>query len=235
MTKAEVMAELEHMGSEGIKKIWKSHGAREPMFGVKIGDMKSIVKKVKKDYQLAKDLFATGNTDAMYLAGLIADEKKMTRQDLETWADGAYWSMLSDYTVPWVAAESNYGRELALQWMDAPDEQHQVAGWSTYAGLLALTPDGQLDLSEVEHLLERIEKTIHGSANYTRYAMNNFVLAVGIYVLPLHQRALTAGQKIGKVDVYMGGTACQVPSAPQYIAKAVAKGKIGKKKKTVRC
>ena len=42
-----------------------------------------IQKKVKKDYQLAKDLYATGNADAMYLAGLIADEDKMTKKDLK--------------------------------------------------------------------------------------------------------------------------------------------------------
>lgn len=35
--------------------------------------MKPIQKKIKVDYQLAKDLYATGNADAQYLAGLIAE------------------------------------------------------------------------------------------------------------------------------------------------------------------
>jgi 3-methyladenine DNA glycosylase AlkD len=79
MTVTEIMAELQAKGSESIKKILSKHGVKEPFFGVKIEYLKPIQKKVKKDYQLAKDLFATGNADAMYLAGLIADDEKMTR------------------------------------------------------------------------------------------------------------------------------------------------------------
>ena len=77
------MAELEAKGNEGIKKIFLKHGIKEPFFGVKIEYLKEIQKKVKKDYQLAKDLYATGNADAMYLAGLIADEDKMTKKELD--------------------------------------------------------------------------------------------------------------------------------------------------------
>ena len=74
MTVKEIMAELEAKGNDGVKKIFLKHGIKEPLFGVKIEYLKVIQKKVKKDYQLAKDLYATGNADAMYLAGLIADE-----------------------------------------------------------------------------------------------------------------------------------------------------------------
>jgi 3-methyladenine DNA glycosylase AlkD len=84
MNVTEIMTELQAKGSESIKKILLKHGVKEPFFGVKIEYLKPIQKKVKKDYQLAKDLFATGNADAMYLAGLIADDENMTRADLQT-------------------------------------------------------------------------------------------------------------------------------------------------------
>ena len=76
MTKDQVMTELKKKGSESIKKLFLNHGANEPMYGVKVADLKVIQKKVKKDHELAMGLFATGNYDAMYLAGLIADESK---------------------------------------------------------------------------------------------------------------------------------------------------------------
>jgi len=79
-----------------------------------IGDMKPLQKKIKKNYQLALDLYDTGVSEAMYLAGLIADETKMTKQDLQKWAENAYWAMISEYTVPWVAAESRYGWDMGL-------------------------------------------------------------------------------------------------------------------------
>src|SRR5580692_1459532 len=103
MEVAEIMAELQAMGSESIKKILLKHGVKEPFFGVKVEHLKTIQKKVKTDYQLAKDLYATGNADAMYLAGLIADDPKMTEAELQNWVNAAVSNNISEYTVPWVA------------------------------------------------------------------------------------------------------------------------------------
>src|SRR5688572_11819857 len=111
MTKDQVMKELKAMANEQTRKTWARHGAKEPFFGVKIGDMKTIEKKVKKDHALAKELYATGNSDAMYLAGLIADENAVTKEELQDWLESASWSMVSEFTVPWLAAESRFGWE----------------------------------------------------------------------------------------------------------------------------
>ena len=99
MTVQTIMDELKSKGSDGIKKILLKHGIKEPFFGVKVEYLKVIQKKIKKDYQLSKDLFATGNADAMYLAGLIADENKMTKKDLSGWVKQAVSTNISDYTV----------------------------------------------------------------------------------------------------------------------------------------
>ncbi len=104
MTVPEIMAYLESHGDENIKKLLAKHGMKEPFFGVKIEHLKVIEKKVKKDYQLAKDLYATGNADAMYLAGLVADDEKMTKADLQKWVEQAESKNISEYTVPWLAA-----------------------------------------------------------------------------------------------------------------------------------
>ena len=64
------------------------------------------MKKIRKDYSLSLELYDTGNSDAMYLAGLIADENRMTREDLQKWVQEAYWYLISDYTVANIAAES---------------------------------------------------------------------------------------------------------------------------------
>ena len=64
------------------------HGAREPFFGVKVEHLKKIQKRIKKDYQLALDLYDTGISDAMYLAGLIADDEKMTKEGPRALGEG---------------------------------------------------------------------------------------------------------------------------------------------------
>src|SRR4051812_42418077 len=113
MTAAEVMADLERLGTDQTKRTFLRHGAKEPLFGVKIGDLKVLQKKIKKDHALALALYDTGNSDAIYLAGLISDPDQMTKAQLQKWLKGASWHMPAQYTVPWVAAESQYGAELA--------------------------------------------------------------------------------------------------------------------------
>jgi 3-methyladenine DNA glycosylase AlkD len=122
MNLPEVMKELETMGNEQTKKIFSRHGAKEPLFGVKVGDLKKIVKKVKKDHHLSLALYETGNSDAMYLAGLIADESKITKKQLQNWAENANWYMISEYTVAWITAESPYGHELGMEWIESEEE-----------------------------------------------------------------------------------------------------------------
>jgi 3-methyladenine DNA glycosylase AlkD len=235
MTINEIMADLEAHANEGIKKILIKHGVKEPFFGVKVEHLKTIQKKVKKDYQLAKDLYVTGNADAQYLAGLIADDAKMTRADLQTWAKGALSDNISGNTVPWVATEGNYGYELALEWIESPEEYIAVAGWATLGSLASLKPDSELDMDSLKSLLNRVEKTIHSSPNRVRGTMNNFIISVGAYVAPLSDYAITVANNIGPVTVIKEGTACKTPAAAEYIAKAIARGSLGKKKKTVKC
>lgn len=231
----EIIQQLQLLGHESIKKVYLNHGAREPFFGVKVEDLKKIVKKVKSDYALSLDLYNTGNSDAMYLAGLIADPLKMTKADLDLWAEKAYWYMLSEYTVAWVASESPYGTELALEWIESDTEHIASSGWSTLASIAALKPDDELDNDFYRQLLERVSDTIHTEKNRVRSAMNIFVITLGGYCSHLSADATRVAASIGKVKVEMGGTACKVPLASDYILKMHARGTLGKKRKTPRC
>ena len=229
------MKDLEKKGSDPIRKILKNHGANEPLYGVKVADLKVIQKKVKKDHQLAMELFSTGNYDAMYLAGLIADESKMSKKDIQQWAERSTSNGISEYTVAWVAAESDHGWELGMQWIDSPKENIASAGWNTLSGVIAMKPDNELDIATIKKLLQRIVKEIHGAPNRVRYTMNGFVIGVGGYIKELTKEAIETSKKVGDVYVDMGGTACKVPAASDYIKRMEAKGYIGRKKKTVKC
>jgi 3-methyladenine DNA glycosylase AlkD len=235
MDAKEIMTELQSLGNEGIKKILLKHGVKEPLFGVKIEHLKPIQNKIKKDYRLAKDLYATGNADAMYLAGLIADDEQMTKADLQTWVKQAISNNISGYTVPWVAAGSGYGYELAMEWIESPEEYIAAAGWSTLSNIVSLKPDNELDIPALKELLEKVAQNIHTADNRVRQTMNGFLIAVGTYVTALTDDAIATAKKIGVVTIDTNGTKCKVPGAIDYIKKAQDKGSIGKKKKTVKC
>ena len=235
MTAKAILEQLKPLGLDSYKKVLLNHGIKEPIFGVKIEELKKFQKRIKKDYQLALDLYDTGVYDAMYLAGLIADDHKMTKKDLRHWAETANNSGISEYTVPWVAAESLHGHELALEWIESKKEDIASSGWATLRGLVAIKDDAELDLTELKQLLQRVQKTIHQQPNRVRYAMNDFVISVGSYVKALTDTALQTAAKMGTVMVDMSGTACKVPSAAEYIQKVQKRGTIGKKRKTVKC
>ena len=231
----EVLKELEAYGDERTKNTLMKHGAQEPFFGVKVADLKKILKQTKKNHELSLELYATGNSDAMYLAGLMADETKITEAQLEAWVDQAYWYYLSEYAVPWVAAETPFGFELGLKWIESDLERVADAGWTTLSGYASIHQDEDLDLDLYRKLLHRVEKEIHSAQNRVRFSMNSFVIAVGSYIEALTDEALEVGAKIGKVDVTLGSTACKVPLATEYVNKVISRGSIGKKRKTPRC
>ena len=235
MTSKEVLSQLEKMANPQIKAILLKHGIKEPLLGVKIGDMKPIQKKIKKDHKISMELYNSGVYDAMYLAGLIADEEKMTKKEINDWAKRSNSSGTSEYTVSWVAAESKYGWELGMEWIDSPNELIASSGWSTLAGWLSLKPDSELDIKTIRSLLKRIEKQIHKAPNRVRYVMNNFIICAGSYVKELTAECMELSDRIGTVMVDMAGTACKVPAAADYIKKVEARGGLGKKKKTVKC
>ena len=161
MTVKEVLAELEGYGDEQTKKTLSKHGAKEPFFGVKVQDLKKILKKTKKNHELSLALYDTGNTDAMYLAGLMADETQITKAQLEDWADKAYWYYLSEYAVPWITSESPYGFELGLKYIQSDQERIASAGWATLAYHASLHEDENLDIDVYSDLLDVVEKEIH--------------------------------------------------------------------------
>lgn len=143
--------------------------------------------------------------------------------------------MLSDFTVTGVAAESPHGRSLALKWMKSRKPLIASAGWTTYSLLVATLPDAELDSEEVAELLDQVVAEVHTAPNRVRYAMNNFVIAVGCYVKPLLKAAKNAAKQIGPIEVDFGETDCKVPVAVDYIAKVESMGRVGQKRPSPKC
>jgi len=228
-----VLKELESYGDERTKNTHIRHGAEEPLYGVRVGDLKKILKKTKKNHELSLALYKTGNSDAMYLAGLMADEKKITKDDLNEWVKSAYWSYLSEFTVPWVAAETAFGYELGLEWIRSEKETIAAAGWATLSNYASVKQE--LDLDIYASLLNEVENNIDNAPNRVKYTMNGFVIAVGSFIPELTEKAKQTADRIGKVSVFMGDTSCKVPLAKDYIEKVETRGSIGKKRKKARC
>ncbi|CAN7524238.1 DNA alkylation repair protein [Paenibacillus sp. LjRoot153] len=230
-----VMQELEALGKERMKKMYISNGAHEPLFGVATGAMKPLAKQIKINQPLAEQLYATGNYDAMYFAGIIADPKGMTVADFDRWIDAAYFYMLSDYVVAVTLSEADIAQEVADKWIASGEELRMSAGWSCYCWLLGNRKDSEFDQNKLSNMLELVISTIHAAPERAKYAMNSFIYTVGVSYTPLHDKAIETAKAVGPVEVIQDKTKSKFLLASETIQKAVDKGQIGFKRKHVRC
>ncbi|MCM3671847.1 DNA alkylation repair protein [Mesobacillus maritimus] len=230
-----VMQELEALGKERTKKMYISNGAHEPLFGVATGAMKPIAKKIKINQPLAEELYATGNYDAMYFAGIIAEPKAMTESDFDRWMDAAYFYMLSDYVVAVTLSESDLAQDVADKWIASGDELRMSAGWSCYCWLLGNRKDHEFAESKMSDMLDSVKNTIHDSPERAKASMNNFLYTVGISYLPLHEKALEIAKEVGIVEVKRDKKKTSFLNAYENIQKELDKGRLGFKRKYVRC
>ncbi|WP_246943793.1 DNA alkylation repair protein [Bacillus pinisoli] len=232
---ATVMQELEALGKERTKKVYISNGAHEPLFGVATGAMKPIARKIKINQPLAEELYATGNYDAMYFAGIIADPKAMTESDYNRWMDDAYFYMLSDYVVAVTLAESDIAQDVADQWIASGEELRMSAGWSCYCWLLGNRKDHEFSESKMSQFLDQVKTTIHDSPERTKYSMNNFLYTVGTSFKPLHEKAVETAKEVGIVELKRDNKKSSFLNAYESIQKEVERDRIGFKRKYVRC
>lgn len=230
-----VMKELKALSNERLKKIYLSNGAREPLFGVATGAMKPLAKKIRINQDLAEKLYSTGNYDAMYFAGIIADPKRMNEADYERWIDGAYFYMLSDAVVSVTLSESDIAQEIADKWIASGDELRMSAGYSCYCWLLGNRNDSEFSKDKLANMLDIISDSIHYSQERVKSSMNNFIYTVGVSYLPLHEKALEVAKAIGLVEVKRMNKKPILLHAYESIQKDVEKGRIGFKRKYVRC
>lgn len=197
--------------------------------------MKPIAKKIKINQPLAEELYATGNYDAMYFAGIIADPNAMTESDYERWMDKAYFYMISDYVVAVTLSESTIAQDVADKWISSGEELRMSAGWSCYCWLLGNRKDNEFSESKISNMLDIVKNSIHDSPERTKASMNNFLYTVAISYLPLHEKAVETAKEIGIVEVKRDKKKTSLLNAYESIQKEIDRGRLGFKRKYVRC
>lgn len=219
MTLDETLATLKAAGTAQTRKTYLRHGYPEDTYGVSFADMKKVAKKIDTDHALAQKLWATGNGDACVLATMIADPDETTAKELDSWVKAVHHSLMSQMLSRFVT-QTEFAQAKAEQWVKSKEEFIGETGHYVL-GQLALH-DEELPDEYFEDHLRRIEASIHAAKNYTRYGMNQAVIAIGVRNPNLTKQALAASARIGKVDVDHGDTACKTPDAAAYIHKTLA-------------
>jgi 3-methyladenine DNA glycosylase AlkD len=219
MNAQEILSTLEKLGKPQTAAIYQRHGSGDNVFGVLTTEIGKLQKKIKVDHALAMQLWKTKNAEARVLALQVADPQKLTRTE----ADG----LLKDGPVRFIGrylsglvARSPIAEKTMRDWMKSPDESTRELGYVILGVRLRDDPDSISD-ADAEKILARIEKEIHRSPNWARYAMNGALIGIGIAKPALRNKAIAAAKRIGKVEIDHGETNCKTPDAVPYIEKAV--------------
>ena len=215
-----VMKELKDLGTQQNRKVYARHGAGPKQYGVSFADLGKIAKGIGKDTELAEKLWASGNSDAMILATMVADPSNVTKGMLNSWVRDVHYYQLASYLAKLVAA-SPHAKDLMEKWTGYKKEFVSQTGWDVLSLLAINDPD--LDEKMLKARLKMIESGIHDSENRARYSMNSALIAIGRRDPALKKVALTVAESIGKVEVDHGETGCKTPDAVAYIKKPAPK------------
>src|SRR5687768_8340453 len=133
MTVKEILAELKSKGDDARRKHNVKAGAPDNQFGVKLGDIRAIAKKIKTDHQLALELWDTGNVEAQLLATLVIKPMALSADELDQLTRSTTCAQVADWLNAYVVAQHPEKEALREKWMKAKDRWALRAGWNLTA------------------------------------------------------------------------------------------------------
>jgi 3-methyladenine DNA glycosylase AlkD len=213
----EVVRTLERAGTAQNRKVYARHGIGPNMYGVSYANLGALAKKIKRNQPLAEQLWKTGNHDCRALAIKIADPAGIKKSTLVAWGKTPGNRCLA-MDLAKLVVETPHALKLGSKWCESSNPMQQQFGWTVIAALAGHVADPGLD-EFFATCLTVIEHDLQSSENFTRYAMNNALIAIGGRNEKLKKLALAAAKRIGKVEVDHGETGCKTPEAAAYIQK----------------
>ena len=213
-TTTEVLAELATLDDPKIRAVNERHGDDH---GVNLTKLRAVAKRLKTQQDLARDLWATGDTAARLLALLICRPKAFDRDELDAMLRDARTPKVHDWLVNYVVKKSPHCEHLRLAWFDDADPVVASAGWALTVDRVAKSADG-LDLPG---LLDLIEADMKNAPDRLQWAMNHCLAQIGIDHPEHRARAIDIGERLQVLKDYPTPPNCTSPFAPAWIDEMV--------------
>lgn len=217
MTIDEILAHFKSLSNAARRAHNTKAGAPDNQFGVKLGDIRVLAKKINTNHELALSLWATGNVEAQLLATLIFKPKSLTADELDELTRSTTCTQVADWLNSNVVAEHPEQDRLRQKWMTAKDRWASRAGWNLTASRINKGGD-DLDLPA---LLDRIEKELPNAKPEVQWTMNNTLAAIGIHHPKHRKRAIAIGEKIGLYRDWPVSKGCIPPYVPVWVMAMV--------------
>lgn len=208
----EVMAELAALEDPKVRAVNERHGDDH---GVNLTKLRAVAKRLKVQQDLARELWATGDTAARLLALLICRPKAFDRDELDGMLREARVPKVQDWLVNYVVKKNPHVDALRGIWFADADPVVASAGWALTTERVVKQPDG-LDLAG---LLDLIEAQMAGAPDRLQWAMNECLAQIGITHPEHRARAIAIGERLRVLEDYPTSPGCTSPYAPVWIAE----------------
>jgi 3-methyladenine DNA glycosylase AlkD len=185
--------------------------------GVNLSRLRALAKRLKTQQELARQLWATGDSAARLLAILICRPKAFARDELDAMVRETRTPKVHDWLVNYVVKKNPHAEELRVAWFADPDPVVASAGWALTTERVAKRPEG-LDMAG---LLDVIEAELKDAPARLQWAMNHCLAQIGIEDAALRARAIDIGERLEVLKDYPTPPGCTSPYAPIWIAEMV--------------
>lgn len=192
----------------------------------KLGDLRILAKDIKKDHELATELWSTESFFARQLAILIMDKKLLTQEvvnqldhDINTHPEKEKLQLI-DWLMANQLAKDKKTVALMESWQNSPSSLQRRTFWYHQARLRWM---GKTPPPNTEELLSFIEKEIENEVPEVQWAMNFTAAQIGVIESEYRKRCIFLGERTGLYKGEMVAKNCTPNYLPEFIKIQVAK------------
>jgi 3-methyladenine DNA glycosylase AlkD len=213
----DILSVLQSLGNEKMMAINTKAGAGKNQFGVKMGDIRNIAKKLKTNHTLGLELWNAGNIEAQFLAILIMKPDQLSVEQLDQMVEQIDFTHVADWFSNYILKDHPAKETLRIKWLKSNNKWALRAGWSLMAGKIARNAD-DIDLAA---LLKQLHKELPQAAPEVQWTMNFALAYIGIHHPAYRKQALDIGEELGIYRDYPVSKGCTSPFAPIWINEMV--------------
>jgi 3-methyladenine DNA glycosylase AlkD len=194
--------------------------------GVKMGDLRNLGKEIKKDHDLANELWSTGGFHPRLLATLIFDSKLLTEDVLDRLTtdilqhDEAQRNQLADWLLANQLAKDKKLASQITTWEKHPSPVRRRLFWYHQA---RLRWTGQAPPGNTEALLASLEAHMATAEPDVQWAMNFCAGQIGVHEAEHRSRCIKLGEELGLYKDERVPKNCTPSYLPEFIRIEVAK------------
>lgn len=192
----------------------------------KLGELRKIAKEIKKDHELAMELWSTGEFLPRLLAILIMNKKLLSEEvlnmldkDMQSHPSKERTNLM-DWLMSNQLTKSKKTIALIESWENSPSALQRRTYWY-YQARLRWT--GQTPPDNTEELLSAIEANIAKEKPEVQWAMNFTAGWIGVYDEKYRERCMKIGEKTGLYKDEIVAKGCTPNYLPEFITMEVNK------------